>query len=62
MANPSVDGWSLRWVSHDIKTRLRDLYCHQELVPKVGFCHLLDCEGSRLRALVLSCVRIHRLS
>jgi len=30
-----ADGWSLRWVSHNMKTRLRDRYCHRELVPKV---------------------------
>ena len=30
-----MDGWSLRWVSHDKKTYLRDLYCHRKLVPKV---------------------------
>ena len=29
------DGWFLRWVSHDKKTYLRDLYCHRKLVPKV---------------------------
>jgi len=31
-----ADGWSLRWVSHNMKTRLRDRYCHRELVPKVA--------------------------
>jgi len=30
-----ADGWSLRWVSHNIKTHLKEPYCHRELVPKV---------------------------
>ena len=27
------DGWSLRWVSHNKKTYLKDLYCHRKVVP-----------------------------
>jgi len=34
-ANSDADGWSLRWVSHNIKTHLKEPYCHWELVPKV---------------------------